>query len=790
MINVKTKKIGLSFLAIIIAIALSIAIFGGSYTASAAESVVEAQNDNKSRAADSYKIEDADLAEVALVYGANFNEANKLGMLEKFSETSSTYTATSSIKAIRQKTSSVEEENNVKVIAMDATNILSQDKVTLAYNVYDNKVFVISGKFKTSFETNHRKLGAPLTAQGKFELALDNKSAEEYTAQIFETGVLYLKNQADAAVTLSSGMPMKVSDSEYTIAPIIDDQDVMRANNEMKMVKVENIDGEWHPLKSARNVTKDDKITVYFNFLPGCIEAVYKEDWTMVSSMRYFGYNFVKSGTEYIREKMEVENFTYNDNLLWGGVEDNALKMYKVSQPAGTEDTLKAEFKKAYLDLVESGFMPGYRHGNIKVWDLIVLDFKYGDGTSGFEETGSGSRERMTNLVYSSVKNKVYPVYSQFWNIFKQDAGNGRKTLGAPISDVLKNHTIEGTTYKEVQFFEKAHIYKSNQNRYITIVGTTALDDEYKTFTNIPAPQLPGEYGALISTEVDGDKTYLNYANGAAIATMNKVGTAFTYQYFPGRNFDETKVAQLLPIANFLGSNGSKIKLDPSITSGKLFTDWNTVIKPMLVAKYQEYYEKGIFLGFLEGTGEFKDWNGAIGLQFIWGDSVAKPFGAERANVSFMSFSASISEYEAGATDCKMYIVYNRFLEGWGGKTFNEDGGIYKQVGRATSDPFQLAGSGIWFQYYQGIGGVKALMVSPTRDTVVYFTDGTTAEQFLKDQKDNLKETSKKDGGTGCGTIAPYFGGSNGTGLMIGLTIVLFVVGFVVLKRKTKNKIA
>lgn len=611
---------------------------------------------------------------------------------------------------------------------------------TICYSMTKKSAFVVKDSIREIYENNKRILGAPVTNFGEYTISgMSGRQVEiqkaKYSAQIFETGVLVSdRNFLDGAPTVLEGAVVNTKEGEYELVYLIKDQDLMTARyippqgeeteGVIRYSVVPNIDGIWHPLKNCMAVKDSDAgtMTLYANYRGGAVEAVYSMQdgaYGIVSSMRYAGKNFTKVDRAYVLENTTLDCINSDEYLFEKGegmpeVTAEALAYYRVKNPNASENDIKAAFKACYEDLYKRDFIAGYRASNIKTWDLVVLDFKFGDGTIGFDGVGSGNRERMTTLVYSQLANAVYPVYDDYFRIFKADTGMGRKVLGAPISYPEKNKTVDGVKYEEIQFFENGYVYLS-LGKYIPIVGYRYNKDQ-NVLTAVPAPEIASSYGALVSetTLEDIGETYMNYQNGCVLAKLNVYGNGYTYEYHPGRYFDEDMTAQLLSMDKFVTMDGLKSSVLPSEY------DFENNIKAKIYNKYREMYAKGIFLGFIEGTFS-GGWNNVYAQQFIFGDSTANPFGSSRPGVSAIIYNKSMD---------KVFVLMNYQMSKWaeGGEN-----ALYNVLGVPKSDAYKVPGYSYEFQDFTGtIPGKDALIVHNGSTNCAYFTEGMTASEFIK----------------------------------------------------------
>lgn len=575
----------------------------------------------------------------------------------------------------------------------------------LMYNVLDDEVHLISDGF-ARLTGEVRRIGAPVSEQFT-NITVTGQDGEgntvnvsNATVQVFETGVLIGTQTSDGKVTYAEkheGVIEKISDTEYKIHPLIRDQDIY-AMSGSGLSFIGDVDGTWHALRTARIVSHENgRMTVQFNFRAGCIEIVFSDDYSLISRMAYAGQNFAydEAGSS-TRVTLPTENFT-TDEHLWEGVESGTLAMYQnlSGNPAATENDMKADFRAAYMELLEDGIIPGYRCSSIKIWDILCVDYKYSpDSDYGFDGVGSAGRERMYTLVYSGVQKRVYGVGDDFWQAWKEDSV--RRALGAPISNAMENVTISGQTFSRIQIFEQGYIYEGENGALLTEYGVTT-DNDYTQFIYEPAPsEKPSQYGselAQYSATEDGRRVaYINYERGAVKAAEMYTGTGYTYEYFPGRNFvseNGTYTAQLLSfdvlydISDFTESSDSGIFEDHEDENGNYVAG----AKTQIIEKIQSLMAQGFFPGFPEGT--FEAWNGVFCQQFIYGDSTAQPWGGDsRTEVCALVWNDSLGQ---------VFLLKDAFMELWAGTN------AYMQLGAPAGDEFVLEGSSnVIFQYFYG----------------------------------------------------------------------------------------
>lgn len=608
----------------------------------------------------------------------------------------------------------------------------------LMYNVIDDETYLIRDGF-VRLTGEVRRIGAPVSdlLAGVTVTGLDGEGntvdVANKTVQIFETGVLIGTQEENGRITFAEkheGVVEKIGDNEYKIHPLIKDQDIY-AKSGSGYAFIGDVDGTWHALRTARTSREDGKLAVEFNFRAGCIKVVFNDDYTLSSRMAYAGQNFVYRNGTSERQTVPTANFT-TDEHLWEGVEGSALTMYQNLSGKGnaSESELKDDFRTAYMELLESGVIPGYRCSSIKVWDVLCVDYKYSpDSMYGFDGVGSAMRERMYTLVYSGVQKHVYGVGDDFWGTWKEDSV--RRALGAPISNAMENVTISGETFRRIQIFEQGYIYENENGGLIIEYGVTT-DGEYKSFVYEAAPSdKPSQYGGktaeFTATENGRKVVYLNYERGAVKATEMYTGTGYVYDYFPGRNFAEKDgiyTAELLSFDLLYSINNFTC----SASYNGIFNDhededgnWVTGAKTQMIEKIQSLLESGFFPGFPEGS--FEAWNGVSCQQFIYGDSTAQPWGGDaRTEVCALIWNQSLG---------KIFLMKDAFMELWGGTR------AYLQLGAPASDEFMLEGnSNLIFQYFYGTveQNNKAFAASVGYNEATYYTPGNSSSAMTPEK--------------------------------------------------------
>lgn len=641
----------------------------------------------------------------------------------------------------------------------------------LMYNVLNDEVYEIKDAF-TDKIGELRRIGAPVTDKltGIQVTGYDGEgntvNASDATVQIFETGVLI---EESGTVTKHEGVIEKISDTEYKIYPLINDQDIL-ANGKGNKITVDgkslgfigDVDGTWHALRTARTSRENGKLAVEFNFRAGCIKVVYNDDWTIDSRMAYAGQNYSYESGRTERVTLPVENFT-TDEHLWEnqGVDNEALSLYRAlsGNSGATADEIKDKFKTAYMELLGEGIIPGYRCSWIKVWDVVCVDYKYSpDSMYGFDGVGSAGRERMYTLVYSGVQKKVYGVGDDFWQAWKED--KVRKALGAPMSNAMENRTISGIKFDRIQIFEKGYIYEKNGELFTEYGISTDNACENFIYPADPAEK-PSQYGgetARYETTENGRKVvYINYQKGAVKATESFVKLGYFYDYYPGRNFEESDSKYTAKMLSY-----DKLYSDGDFTCEPVFEDvfnggfndegdYVKGVKEQLIEKVKSLLNEGFFPGFLESN--FQAWNLVSCQQFIYGDSSANPWGGDaRTNVCALIYNEDLGE---------IFLLKDAFMDSWGGERKG-----YLELGAPASGEFKLeSNANLTFQYFRGTAteNNKAFAVSVGYNEATYYAPNdymvseVNPESYIEGIKDLTKplagvtikdlETNVKAGG-------------------------------------------
>lgn len=605
----------------------------------------------------------------------------------------------------------------------------ADDTHYLMYNALNDEVYVMEGTF-ANLVGELRRIGAPVTnkIEGIKVTGYDGEgntvNATDATVQVFETGICIVEGEA---AVKHEGVIEKISDTEYKIHPLVNDQDII-ANGRGNKITVDgkslgfigDVDGTWHALRTARTHREEGKLAVEFNFRAGCIKVIYNDDWTISSRMAYAGQNYSYEGEQAERVVVPVENFT-TDEHLWEnpGVDTSALSMYRVlsGKADATADDVKTVFRNSYLNLLEEGIIPGYRCSWIKVWDVVCVDYKYSPNSDyGFDATGSAARERMFTLVYSGVQDNVYGIGGDIWNLWRDDSV--RRALGAPISNQIEGTTISGLYFNRIQLFEQGYVYENARGALVVEYGVTT-DKNYENFQYTASPtDKPSQYGGEVerftATEDNRNVVYINYQRGAVKATETYAKLGYLYDYYPGRNFEAVGSKyepKLLAYEDLYSENDFTCQpVYNDIFNGGFNTDGEYVkgVKEQLIEKIKSLLDEGYFPGFLESN--FQAWNLVACQQFIYGDSTANPWGGDsRTNVSALIYNA---------VQKKIFLMKNSFMELWGSTQ------AYMQLGAPASEEFKVEGNdSLTFQYFYGTAAQnnKAFAVCAGYNEATYY---------------------------------------------------------------------
>lgn len=555
------------------------------------------------------------------------------------------------------------------------------DDAAIVYNYATGGYFAVRGSFCTKYfdSESFRQLGAPAGNRGSFVIdgATVSGTVEKktYDAQIFEKGVLI----DDGSVTMLIAAPVENADGSVTLLPLLKDQDIMsKVGNGYSYIG--DIDGQMHPLKfvdvEISTVNGETQYDLYANFSSCAAHITYDAEFALTNKLVYPLKNYFVSNGERVLKILPSCCYLITDILQDGNgfIDSNALSYYKTYVTDGTEESLYQLFEDKYLEMLSDGFVGGYRCSHIKMWTWLVLDLRFGDGTTGFDSTGTGDRERMTCLVYNPDKNAVYPVYNTFFILWKEDSGIGRNSLGYPASDVMKNKTIGGKTYEEIQLYKNGYIALVDGN-YQAFLGYE-YDETNNEFVPVPSPSVPDRYGNEIGRKTVGSTVYINYERGAIECKLTVNKTQYKYTCYGGRNFDFENgcEAKLLSMDKLL-------TYDQLTYVGAVPVEFSK-IKLKLYTKYQQLYEQGFVCGFVEE--QFKgSWNNVYAQQFIEGDSTSMIFGEERPYVCALVYSRNNDE---------VYLLKDDVIKIWQAN--------YSIAGSPTSDEYQLEGYDYWFQTF------------------------------------------------------------------------------------------
>lgn len=563
------------------------------------------------------------------------------------------------------------------------------DDAAIVYNYATDDYYAVRGAFCTKYldSDTYRRLGAPASDSGSFVIdgaTVSGKVEKKtYNAQIFEKGVLI----DDGNVTMLVAAPVVNADGSVTLLPLLSDQDIMERDGN-GYTFIGDIDGEMHPLKyvdvEISTVDGKKQYDLYANFSSCAAHVTYDEEFNVTNKLVYPVKNFfIENGTHVLNI---LPSCCYElTQILQDGssfVDNDALSYYKNHVSNGTKDSLYKLFEAKYLEMLSDGFVAGYRCSHIKMWTWLVLDLRFGDGTTGFDATGTGDRERMTCLVYNPDKNAVYPVYNSFFILWKEDSGIGRNSLGYPCSDVMKNKTIGGKTYEEIQLYKNGYIALTDGN-YQACLGYE-YDEAANTFVPVPSPSVPDRYGSETGRKTVDGVVYINYQRGAIECRLTINKSQYRYTCYGGRNFNFEKgcEAELLPMDQLLAYNQLVSEGAMPVGEGNKAVSFKSVIQPKLYAKYKELYEQGFVCGFVEE--QFKGgWNQVYAQQFIEGDSTSMIFGEERPYVCALVYNRNTND---------VYLLKDDVIKIWQAN--------YSIAGSPTSDEYQLAGYDYWFQTF------------------------------------------------------------------------------------------
>lgn len=615
----------------------------------------------------------------------------------------------------------------------------------LIYNTLTHKVYLVTDGFMRLIPDETRRIGAPVSEQlnGITVTGWDGEGNQinetNATVQVFETGMLIANNMsgdkvADAAK--HEGVVEKISDTEYKMHPLVNDQNILAAGKGNTITAdgkqlgfIGDVDSTWHALRTARTSRRsgDNKLVVQYNMRAGCLEVVYNDDYTLLSRMAYAGQNFAYDAQgNATRVALPFETFT-TDEHLWDGIADSGRAMYRgfAGNAEKTDDDLKNVFRAGYKTLFDGGVIAGYRCSPIKEWTVLCLDYKYSpDSGYGFDGVGSAGRERMFTLVYSHKQGKVYGVGDDIWQVWKDD--NTRPALGAPISNAMQNKTIASKTFRRIQIFEKGYVYENASGKLVVEYGATT-DNDYTKFIYDVAPNVPTQYGSQIQSEEIGGVTYVNYARGAVKATPSSTGMGYVYNYYPGRNFEISNGAATVKMLSF-----EQLYNESDFTCASVYDDifedfqkdeeQIDGVKTQMIARIRKMLEEGFFPGFLDTQG-FSAWNNCACQQMFYGDSTAQPWGGDaRTNVGAFIWNERLN---------KLFYLKDAFMDGWA-----KEHGSYEVLGAPASDAFTLADNpNVIFQKFEDTkskdGNALAVAIGYNEATYFFSEEGMTPEIYI-----------------------------------------------------------
>ncbi len=613
------------------------------------------------------------------------------------------------------------EIENMREILIARKYSSGDSRSLVVYNFTAKNYFLVSNEYYNEYVNgdNFRKLGAPVTEMGTYHLSGTSKTdaiAEgNWQAQIFATGIILTDG---SSVRSYVGIVEQTGEGSYVLHPLVDDQD-LQVLKDGALQYVGDIDGEMHPLKEAFIQKTEDGYEVYANYSALCAHLSYNADYSLKESGKliYAGKNFSVEDGAYVAHQLPAECITVSHMVRDGSnyVTTEALAYYQTYQKDGTADSLTQLFEEKYAELYSEGYVAGYRCSPIKMWDLLVLDLRFGDGTTGFDLAGTGMRERMTCLVYNPEQNKVFAVSNAIFLIFKEDSGVGsRCVIGYPETDVLKNKEIDGVVYSEIQLFNNGYIYRTENGNYMGVTGYS-YDAENNTLVPTVAPDIPDRYGNEVERKTDGDTVYINYEKGAIACELTHNRSKYIYTYYHGRNFDFSAApyeAKLLDMEVFITMDSLFCDGAMPVVDGK-DVSFEDEIKPLLYKKYRELFKEGYFCGFTEE--KFKGaWNNVFAQQFVVSDSTSMIFGEERPNVSALVYNPKTG---------KVYLMKDDVIKTWQA--------YYATAGSPTSDEYQVEGCDYYFQTFDfGMTIRKGALI-------VFTEEFASPEEYVQLMKDN-----------------------------------------------------
>ena len=326
------------------------------------------------------------------------------------------------------------------------------------------------------------------------------------------------------------------------------------------------------------------------------------------------------------------------------------------------QEAVAQAFKDKVLELVHAGYNVGVISSQVKVWNgAVIQDFANGDGnfswahgTNYVTTQGGRVRSRVTSLVYNIDKGEVYAMTGDSLNYFAWNSGR----LGQLESDryEVTNFKMPGELYArtvEIQQFEKGLVWYGENLGHAVYGGR--YDAATGNVTYIPAPFVPGEYGAQQGDAISAGESvwYLNYQYGCIEAKMNFNNTELQYTYYTARQYDAEKkeLSGLMDSAKeyLLGLIDTAVATASQTPEG--YTD-------RLKAKYNEMWEQGICPGIIDGRG-YIDWCNTMGIQFYYADSVAELSPNTKDN------RKQIAWWVDSAADNTVYVIDNNMLNAW-----------------------------------------------------------------------------------------------------------------------------
>ncbi len=574
-------------------------------------------------------------------------------------------------------------------IILSKTYTDGETKNMVVYNFTDKSYYTVPAELLNRYleDDNFRKLGAPVTEMNTFNMSGRSSGGiitdGKYTAQIYEKGVLVMTRTGVVDIYVGA---VEMNGDTVKLHPLLEDQDLL-VKQKHGMDKLGNVDGEMHPLKEVVFNSSDGEYNLYANYSSCCVYLELNKDYSVKTALVNAGKNYIlNSVNEYELSILPMECISVDDMIKDGSepIEEDALKYYKQLKADGTADDVIAKFRTAYEELYNSGFVPGYRCSRIKMWTYMVLDLRFGDGTTGFDDVGTLGRERMTCLVYNPKQDKVFAVSDIFFSMWKEDEGLGRNALGYPESNVMYNKKIGNTTFKEIQIYQNGYVYLTDEGTYRAELGYV-YDSTGNAFIPAPTPIVPDRFGAEVSRVTKNGVVYINYEKGAIKCELTFNKTQYRYTFYRGRQFNMESgnfEAKLLPMNSLVDLDSLSCEGTMPTAPNGLPVSFKKTIKPKLIAKYTELYNNGYFCGFPEEV--FKGaWNNVFAQQFVSSDSNSVIFGEERPYVSALVYNPKTDE---------VYLMRDAVIKTWQS--------VYATAGSPTSDEYQIDGYDIWFQTF------------------------------------------------------------------------------------------